>query len=229
MKKILVVEDQETAVRPLKQSLLNCGYDVVVAYRGREALDTISQWQVDLVVLDLHLPDMSGHLVCEALRRQYPTLPIIILSVVGDEQNKVLALQKGADDYVSKPYYMSELLERINVQFLHAERMRSGAERQKFIAGPLEVYFAQRLVRVNGETVDLTYTEYQLLHVLVKNAGMCVMYDIILSEVWGDEDNSERQYIHVYVNRLRKKIEERAGRRYIYNVAKVGYRFQVNE
>ncbi len=229
MKKILVVEDHETAVRPLKQSLLNCGYEVLIAHRGKEALAKMKQWQVDLVVLDLQLPDISGHLVCEALREDYPELPIIILSVSGDEHNKVLALQKGADDYVSKPYYMSELLERIHVQFLHVERMQSGTERKEFTAGPLKMHFPQRLVKVNRERVDLTYTEYRLLCVLVKNADMCVTYDIIQTDVWGDEDKSERKYIHVYINRLRKKIEERAGRRYIYNVAKVGYRFQVNE
>lgn len=229
MKRILVVEDHETSVRPLRERLKSIGYEVVVAHRGKEALDKIAQWHIDLVVLDLQLPDISGHLVCEALREDYPALPIIILSVSGDEHNKVLALQKGADDYVSKPYYMSELLERINVQFLHAERMRSGAERKEFKAGPLEMQFPQRLVKVNGEKVDLTYTEYKLLYVLVKNADMCVTYDIIQTDVWGDEDNSERKYIHVYINRLRKKIEDRAGRRYIYNVAKVGYRFQVNE
>lgn len=229
MKRILVVEDHETSVRPLRESLQSIGYEVLVAHRGKEALDTIAQRQIDLVVLDLQLPDISGHLVCEALREDYPTLPIIILSVSGDEHNKVLALQKGADDYVSKPYYMSELLERIHVQFLHAERMRSGTERKEFTAGPLEMHFAKRLVKVKGQKVELTYTEYKLLYVLVKNADMCVTYDFIQADVWGDEEKSERQYIHVYVNRLRKKIEERAGRRYIYNVAKVGYRFQVNE
>jgi two-component system, OmpR family, KDP operon response regulator KdpE len=229
MKKILVVEDRETTVHSLKQSLRSEGYEVFVARRGREALDSMASQHIDLVLLDLILPDMNGHEVCKAIRMDYPTLPIIILSVKGDERDKVLALKLGADDYVAKPYYTGELLERIKVQFRHIKRMKVGPGARSFSAGPLEVDFEQRLVKVSGQKIDLTYTEFELLHVLATHAGKYVTYDFILSSVWDDGDYSERKNIHVYINRLRKRIEEPAGRRYIFNEPKVGYRFQVDE
>jgi len=225
MKKILVVEDQDTAVHLLKQSLERHYYEVYVAHNGREALDMIDQ-HMDLVLLDLGLPDISGLHVCQKFREAYPFLPIIIISVKSDEPEKVRALHLCADDYVSKPYYMEEVLARINVQFLHANRMRAGAESQNFIAGPLDVNFVQRRVMVHGQEIELTFTEYELLYILVTNRGRIVTYDFILSKVWGDDDASERKNIHVYINRLRKKIEIPAKRRFIYNEAKVGYRFQ---
>jgi two-component system, OmpR family, KDP operon response regulator KdpE len=228
MKKILVVEDRDTTVHQLKQSLESNGYEVYIARRGKEALDVIAQHRVDLVLLDLVLPDISGLYICKELRADYPALPIIILSVKSDEREKVRALNLCADDYVSKPYYTDELLARINVQFLHTNRMRSGTERRKFTAGPLEVNFAQRRVKVDGQEIDLTFTEFELLKTLVTNSGKIVTYDFILSKVWDDEDNSERKNIHVYINRLRKKIETPAQCRFIYNEAKVGYRFQAD-
>lgn len=228
MKKILVVEDRDTTVRALKQTLRSQGYEVYIARRGRDALDSMVRQRVDLVLLDLLLPDMSGLDVCKAIRADYPMLPIIILSVKGDERNKVLALQLGADDYVAKPYHTGELLERIKVQFKHARRVKGGPGAAIFRAEPLEVDFEQRLVRVGGQQIDLTYTEFELLSILVMHAGKYVTYDFILSNVWGDEDYSERKHIHVFVNHLRKKIEDPAGRRYIFNEPKVGYRFQVD-
>ena len=228
MKKILVVEDRDTTVRSLRQALRSQGYEVLIARRGQDALDSMMRQRVDLVVLDLVLPDMSGHDVCKAIRMDNPTVPIIILSVKGNERDKVLALQLGADDYIAKPYYTGELLERIKVQFKHARRMKGGHGAPVFTAGPLEVDFEQRLVKVNGEQIDLTYTEFELLNILVMNAGKYITYDFILSNVWGDEDNFERRHIHVFINHLRKKIEDPAGRRYIFNEPKVGYRFKVD-
>jgi DNA-binding response OmpR family regulator len=228
MKKILVVEDHDTTVRSLKQTLRSQGYEVYIARRGRDALDVLMHQRVDLVLLDLMLPDISGHEVCRAMRADYPMLPIIILSVKGEERDKVLALQLGADDYVAKPFYTGELLERIKVQFKHARRSKGGPAVPVFRAGPLEVEFEQRLVKVNGQVIDLTYTEFELLSILVMHAGKYVTYDFILSNVWGDEDASERKNIHVFINHLRKKIEDPTGRRYIFNEPKVGYRFQVD-
>ena len=229
MKKILVVEDHDTTVHQLRQSLKSNGYEVYVARSGREALDMIDLQRVDLVLLDLGLPDISGLQVCTELRKEHQDLPIIILSVKSDERDKVRALNLCADDYVSKPYYTDELLARINVQFLHAERMRAGREPRKFVAGPLEINLVQLRGRVSGQEIELTYKEFELLHVLVKHMGKIVTYDFILTEVWGDEDYSERKNIHVFINHLRKKIEDPAGHRYIYNEPKVGYRFQIDE
>ena len=229
MKKILVVEDRDTTVRSLRQALRSQGYEVYIARTGRDALDSMMRQHVDLVVLYLVLPDMSGHDVCKAIRADYPTLPIIILSVKGDEHDKVLALQLGADDYVAKPYYTGELLERIKVQFKHVRHMKGRAGAPVFAAGPLEVDVEQRLVKVNEQQIDLTYTEFELLSVLIMHAGKYVTYDFILSNVWGDEDYFERTHIHVFINHLRKKIEAPAHRRYIYNEPKVGYRFKVDD
>ena len=226
MRRILVVEDRDTAVHQLKQSLEGKGYLVSIARRGKEALDIVAQQRIDLVLLDLGLPDISGLYICKELRADNPSLPIIILSVKSDESDKVRALQLCADDYVSKPYYTDELLARIDVQFHHAERMRSGTQRRTYTAGPLEVNFVQRRVRVNGEEIELTFTEFELLKTLIDHNGKIVTYDFILSKVWDDDDNSERKNIHVYINRLRKKIEVPAQCRFIYNEAKVGYRFQ---
>lgn len=229
MKKILVVEDHDTMVYQIKQSLQGHGYEVYVARSGKDALILMTQQHIDLVLLDLGLPDMSGLRVCQELRKDHPGLPIIILSVKSDEHEKVQALNLCADDYVSKPYYTDELLARIQVQFLHAERMRSGTEQRTFVAGPLEVFFAQRRVKVHEQEIELTGTEFDLLQTLIMNIGRIVPYDIILSNVWNDKDDADRKNIHVYVNRLRKKIETPAGRRYIFNTPKVGYRFQTAE
>ena len=229
MKKILVVEDRDTTMRQLKQNLERERYEVYTAQQGREALDIIAHHHVDLVLLDLKLPDMSGLCVCNEFRNAYPALPIIIVSVKTGEREKVSALEQCADDYVAKPFYMSELLQRIKNQFRLAARMRAGTERRNFKAGPLVVNFAVRQVKVNEEDINLTYTEYELLYVLVTNAGRTVTYDIIYSQVWEDEDISERKNIHVYINRLRKKIEIPAGRHFIHNEPKIGYRFQWNE
>ena len=226
MRRILVVEDRDTAVHQLKQSLEGKGYLVSIARRGKEALDIVAQQRIDLVLLDLGLPDISGLYICKELRADNPSLPIIILSVKSDESDKVRALQLCADDYVSKPYYTDELLARIEVQFNHADRMRSGTEKRIYSTGPLEVNIVQRRVRVNGQDIELTYTESELLKILIINSGKIVTYDIILSKVWDDDDYSERKNIHVFINHLRKKIETPAQCRCIYNEAKVGYRFQ---
>src|SRR5947209_2943543 len=229
MRKILVVDDKASIVLFLKRSLEQNNYEVYTANRGKEALEVIAQHEVDLVLLDLGLPDIGGLQVCKELRARYPSLPIIIVSVKSDERDKVQALNLCADDYVSKPFYMSEVLARIKVQLLHANRIQAGAQKHSLIVGPLNIDFEQRRVKINEQEIDLTYTEYELLYILIKNRGRIVTYDLILDEIWYDDDTSERQNIHIYVNRLRKKIEAPAARRFIYNEAKVGYRFQADD
>jgi DNA-binding response OmpR family regulator len=229
MKNILVVEDQASVVHLLKRYLEQSGYQVYVAYRGKEALEIIAQQHINLVLLDLMLPDTNGLWLCEELREQNPSLPIIIISAVDDTASKVQALHSCADDYIVKPFDMEEVLERINVQFRHAEHIRSGVEKQNFTAGPLSINFEQRRVIVNGQEVSLTYKEYELLRILVINSGKIVTYTFLRSQVWDDEYTSEYQSIHTYINRLRKKIEIPAQCRFLYNEPKVGYRFKVDE
>src|SRR5947209_7624754 len=203
MKKILVVDDKIPMVHLLKRTLEENGYEVYTATRGREALEIVAQHRVDLVLLDLKLPDIGGLQVCKEMRAQHLSLPIIIISVKSEERDKVQALNLCADDYVPKPFYMSEVLARIKVQLLHASRMQAGAEKYSLTVGPLSIDFARRRVEVNGQEIDLTYTEYELLYILVRHRDKFVTYDFILSEVWRDDETSDRQNIHSYINRLR--------------------------
>lgn len=229
MRRILLVEDHDTTVRDLKRNLESNGYTVYVARLGREAPEMIMRHQVDLVLLDLILPDTRGLGLGSELRKQYPDLPIIVVSKITESDEKVRAFQLYADDYVAKPYHMDELLERIEVQFRHAERMHPGSLPRKITVGPLEVNLKQRLVKVNAQPVELANKEFELLELFAQNAGVLLTYDYLLTRVWGDEAESERRYIHVYVNRLRKKIEIPAGCRFIHNEPKIGYRFQLSE
>jgi DNA-binding response OmpR family regulator len=156
-------------------------------------------------------------------------LPIIVVSKIAESDEKVRAFQLYADDYVAKPYHIDELLERIGVQFRHADNMHPGSVPRKMTVGPLEVNLKQRLVKVNTQTIELAKKEFELLELFVLNLGILLTYEIIFSKVWGDADVSERKNIHVYVNRLRKKIETPANCRFIHNEPKIGYRFQLSE
>ncbi len=225
MKKILVVDDKAPTLLQLKRSLERYGYEVYTASRGKEALQVLDQESVDLILLDLKLPDMGGLQVCKEVRVQYSSLPIIIISVVSDVERIVEALNQGADDYVHKPFDMSEVLARIGVQLRHSHPLPAKAEGQNLIVGPLSIDFEQRWVKVNDQKVELTYTEYELLSVLARNRGRIVTYDILISEVWGYDEVAEWQSVHTYINRLRKKIETPANRRFIRNEPKIGYRF----
>ncbi|MDQ2887973.1 MAG: response regulator transcription factor [Chloroflexota bacterium] len=229
MKKILVVEDRPSLVNLLKRDLEHNGYEIYTTYRGKEAPAIAARYHINLVLLDLMLPDVDGLCICEELRKQDPFLPIIILSILSDIGTKVQAFRSGADDYIVKPFMMEEVLERIKVQFLHAEHMRSGVEGRDFTAGPLSINFEQRRVLVDGQEINLTHKEYELLRLLVINNGKLVTYDFLLSQVWDDDCTSEYQSIHTYINRLRKKIETPTQRRFIQNEPRIGYRFKIDD
>ncbi len=229
MKKILVVDDKDSVLLQLKRGLERNGYEVYTASRGNEALEILGQQRVDLVLLDLRLPDIDGLQVCKKVRSLYSSLPIIIISVVHDVASIVQALNQGADDYVPKPFDMSEVLARIKVQLRHSNLQQTRAEVQSFTIGPLDIDFEQRYVKVNGQEIDLTYTEYELFSLLARNRGRIVTYDVLLSEVWGYDEESELQSVHTYINRLRKKIEIPANRRFIRNEPKIGYRFLADD
>ncbi len=231
MRKILLVEDQDPAVRNLKHTLENNGYVVYVAQLGREAREIMANHRVDLVLLDMNLPDIDGQYIGQEIRKNRPDLPIIVVSVIEAGEKKVRAFKVFADDFVSKPYHMDELLERVRVQFRHADNMHPGSVPSIIHAGPLEVDLEQRHITVHAQPVELSKKEFDLLEFLIVNIGKIVTYDAILARVWGDEAESERGNIHVYVNRLRKKIESPAGAgcRFIYNEPKIGYRFQVDK
>ncbi len=226
--RILVVDDEIEIMRALQRILAAHGFEVFAASSGEEALDAIIQHRPDLMVLDLGLPGISGLEVCKLVRAQ-SNLPIIVLSVKDTERDKVLALDLGADDYVSKPFSMNEVLARIRVALRHAAQVGSGTE-PIFTAGPLKVDFAQRLVQVNGKDVKLTPTEYDLLKALIKNSGKIMTRQMLLSQVWGTGYGAESHYLHVYIGQLRRKIEpDPAHPRFILTISGVGYRFNADE
>lgn len=226
--RILVVDDEIEILRALQRSLTAHGFDVLTASTGEEALESIAHFRPDLMLLDLGLPGISGLEVCKKVRSQ-SNLPIIVLSVKDTERDKVLALDLGADDYVSKPFGMNEVLARIRVALRHAAQVESGTE-PIFMAGPLRVDFAQRLVQLNEHEIKLTPTEYDLLKALIKNKGKIMTRHMLLSQVWGTGYGSESHYLHVYIGQLRRKIEpDPTHPRFIQTISGVGYRFHADE
>ncbi|GER91547.1 DNA-binding response regulator [Dictyobacter vulcani] len=222
--RILIVDDEIEILRALQRSLSAHGYEVFTADTGEAALEGVIQHRPDLILLDLGLPGISGLDVCRKVREQ-SNLPIIVLSVKDTERDKVLALDLGADDYVSKPFGMDEVLARVRVALRHTAQIQSGTE-PIFSAGPLKVDFAQRSVHVNDKDVKLTPTEYDLLKALIKNRGKIMTRQMLLTQVWGTGYGTEAHYLHVYVGQLRRKIEpDPTHPRFILTVSGVGYRF----
>ncbi len=226
--RILVVDDEIEILRALQRNLVAHGYEVFTASSGEQALEEIMMHRPDLMLLDLGLPGMSGLDVCRKVRAE-SNLPIIVLSVKDTEHDKVLALDLGADDYISKPFGINEVLARIRVSLRHSAQVPAGTE-PIFVAGPLKVDFVQRGVTVNNVEVKLTPTEYDLLKALIKNAGKIMTRQMLLSQVWGTGYGADSHYLHVYIGQLRRKIEpDPAHPRFILTISGVGYRFSTEE
>jgi two-component system KDP operon response regulator KdpE len=220
MSRVLVVDDEPQILRALEMSLRGAGYDVVTASTGAEALTTAAVQPPDAVILDLVLPDMRGTDVCRELRT-WTRVPVILLSVVGDESEKVAALDAGADDYVTKPFGVDELLARIRA----ALRRTEGESEPVREVGELRVDIPGREVTFGGRPVQLTPHEFTLLSLLVRNEGKLLTHKTILEEVWGHAYAAESHYLHVYVSQLRRKLEPEPARpRYILTEPGVGYR-----
>jgi two-component system KDP operon response regulator KdpE len=219
--RILIIEDEEGVRRALASSLARRGFRIQTAESGRDALNAEPVFRPDLILLDLGLPDVDGFAVIEALRARTGT-PIIILSVRGAEADKVRALDLGADDYLTKPFGIEEMLARVRVALRHASR---AASESVFRTGELEVDLERRLVTAGGQPVHLTRTEYELLAALAAHPGAVLTDRALLRQVWGPEYGSENHYLHVYMARLRKKLEDDPARpRYIHTDVGVGYR-----
>jgi two-component system, OmpR family, KDP operon response regulator KdpE len=226
--RILVVDDEPTIRKTLSTNLARHGYDVDTAETGYEALDHYSRRKHDLILLDLGLPDIDGLEVIQQVRQRAST-PIIVLSVREEEQAKVAALDLGADDYLTKPFGVEELLARIRVALRHAVR-QAAPSGGVLRCGDLEIDLERRKVRVAGEEVRLTPTEYELLKAFVLHPDKVLTDRALLQAVWGPEYGSEAHYLHVYVARLRKKIEADPQRpRYILTEPGVGYRLISDE
>jgi two-component system KDP operon response regulator KdpE len=221
--RILVVEDDPGILRALKTNLTRHGFEVETAETGGQALDSFSCRPPDLILLDLGLPDVDGTVVIQEVRARAST-PIVVLSVRGAEHDKVAALDLGADDYLTKPFGVEELLARVRVALRHAAGVASGTA-AVFKTGDLEVDIERRRVRVGAEEVHLTPTEYDLLKTFASQPDKVLTDRMLLRAVWGPEYGSEAHYLHVYVARLRRKIEKDPQRpRYLVTEPGVGYR-----
>jgi two-component system KDP operon response regulator KdpE len=219
---VLVVDDEPQILRALQTNLRGAGYEVTTAATAKEALATAATRPPEAVILDLVLPDGRGTDVTRELRR-WSSAPILVLSAVGDEREKVAALDAGADDYVTKPFGMDELLAR-----LRAALRRAGPSTEPVLQiGDLVVDLEKRAVTVAGREVSLTPNEFELLRFLAQNEGKLLTHRAILREVWGHAYEVESHYLHVYVSQLRRKIEADPARpRYILTEPGAGYRLR---
>lgn len=224
---ILVVDDEPQILRVMRASLPPRGYEVRTAPGGEEALDEISKQMPDLIVLDLMMPGTSGIDVCRRVR-EFSSVPIIVLSAKGAEGDKVAALDAGADDYITKPFGMEELLARLRAVLRRLPASESESSVLK--VGDLTIEMDERRVTVGDSEVKLTPKEFDVLRYLVKNAGKVVTHRALLQAVWGSESTEQTEYLRVFINQLRRKIEPDSHHpKYIVTEPWVGYRFMPNE
>lgn len=222
---VLVVDDEPQILRVMRASLPIRGYEVLTASSGEDALNQLGKQVPDLVILDLAMPEMSGLEVCRRIR-EFSTVPIIILSAKGSESDKVAALDLGADDYVTKPFGMDELLARARAVL----RRLSSTNDRVFTVGDVTIDIDERRVVVGGKEVRLTPKEFDVLTYLVKHAGKVVTHRALLQTVWGWQSTDQTEYLRVFINQLRRKIEIDASHpQYIITEPWVGYRFVPNE
>jgi len=223
--KILVVDDEPRILRLVRSNLEKNGYQVIIATDGETALSQAEMTELDLVILDIMMPRMDGFEVCRRLR-EFSTVPIIMLTCRGDEVDKVKGLELGADDYLTKPFSVPELLARIRAVLRRTRLPNAVKHEPVFTLGNFSVNFAQRKVTARGQDVRLSPTEYKLLYELVTNAGRVVLHQDLLAKVWGREYRDETEYLRVYVRYLRQKIEdEPSSPKLILTEPGVGYRF----
>jgi two-component system KDP operon response regulator KdpE len=225
--RILVVDDESQITRVLRTSLSTHGYDVRIANDGEAGLITFQEWDPDLVITDLSMPKMTGIELCENIR-DTSQVPIIVLSVKGEDKVKVDALDKGADDYVTKPFSINELLARIR-----ANLRRSNLAKEPESAGPIHIGDFHidpetRIVSVAGKEVHLTPKEFDLLTYMARHPGKVLTHSTLLNAVWGGQSIQQPEYLRVFINQLRKKIEPGETPRYILTEPWVGYRFQAD-
>ena len=224
-KKILVVDDEERMVRFIRLNLEHDGFQVIECYKGMQAVGLLRDKMPDVVLLDVMLPDIDGFEVLQLIR-EVSTVPVIMLTAKGEEEDRVKGLELGADDYVTKPFSPRELVSRVRAVLRRADQSSTSGEEIINVDDHLKIDFGRREIRLDGELVKLRPTEYRLLYHLVKNAGWVMTYDQILAKVWGYEYRDEPHYVRLYVNYLRQKLEkDPANPKYILTERGVGYRF----
>lgn len=221
---VLIVDDELSIIKFLRANLRKNEYHVLTAMDGDQALRTIETEVPDLVILDIMMPVMDGFEVCRRIR-EWSQVPIIMLSARSDENDKVKCLDLGADDYITKPFGAGEMLARVNAVMRRAESAAATPAQPAFSRGDLQISFARRQVTIADREVKLTPTEYSLLQELALNAGKVLTHTHLLNKVWGPEYREEREYLHVFVRRLRTKLETSAAESYIITVPGVGYQF----
>jgi two-component system KDP operon response regulator KdpE len=223
--RVLIVDDEQAIRRFLRVTLTSQAYTVIEADSGQEALSAATAEKPDIIILDLGLPDIDGVEVTRLLR-QWTQTPIIILSVRGSESDKIAALDAGADDYLTKPFGVGELLARLRAALRRTAKTTS---EPVFSSGSLKVDLVRRLVTVSGQEVQLTPNEYELLRVLVTHAGKVLTHRHLLREVWGAEYGEEFHMLHVNISNLRRKIEPDPARpKFIITEPGVGYRLRTD-
>ena len=221
---VLVIDDEPQILRALRTILTAQNYRVSVANRGEEGLSLAAAEQPDVIILDLGLPDIDGITVCAELR-QWTQIPIIVLSVRESERDKVMALDKGADDYLVKPFGIEELLARLRVALRHSSQVKGGGE-SVVQTGDLVIDLARHIVTKGGAEVKLTATEFQLLAYLAAHPGRVLTHQGILNHVWGPEYVDNVEYLRVYMSQLRKKLENNPKEpKFLLSEPGVGYRF----
>ena len=225
--RVLIVDDEPETLKYVGANLKARGYDVVTASDGTEALKRAEEDVFDLVLLDITMPGPDGFAVCQAMRKT-SSVPIIVLSARGQEKDKVKALDLGADDYITKPFGIDELLARIR-SALRRSQQDTGPN-EPFVIGELAINFGERRVTRSGEEIRLTPTEYELLVQLARSAGKVLSHTALLQRVWGPEYGEESDYLWAYVRRLRRKIEVDPDHpRYLLTEPGVGYRFSARD
>ena len=225
---VLVVEDDRPMARILSAGLQARNYRVTVARTGQDALDDAAAEDPDVIVLDLRLPDIDGVEVCRRIRN-WSTAPIIVVSADGAEERKIQALDEGADDYVTKPFSMPELLARIRVALRHRQALGRVPDDGVYEVGDLVIDTARRRVRVRGKLVQLTPKEFDFLAVLARFQGKVVTHRALLSQVWGPEAVERNEYLRTYANQLRNKLGEDPDQPRLLTEPGVGYRLVASD
>jgi DNA-binding response OmpR family regulator len=227
--RILVVDDEPRYIWAVRVNLESRGYEVLVAENGRQALEIAAREDLDLILLDLRMPEMDGLEACRHIR-QFSTVPIIILTAMADEADKVVGLDAGADDYLTKPFSVEELLARVRAALRRVEYGGGLVSQPALKAGELTVDFAQKRVLISGHEIHLTPTEYRLLCTLAKQPGRVLVPDYLLEKVWGSGYEGENRLLRQAVHRLRHKLEPDPSQpQYIQTRAGIGYLFAVPE
>jgi DNA-binding response OmpR family regulator len=225
--RILLVDDEQSVQTLLTYPLRKDGYDVITASTGKEALDRFREGQFDLVVLDVMLPEVDGFDVCRQLRAG-SSVPIIMLTAKDEELDKVLGLELGADDYITKPFSMREFRSRVKAVLRRAELSRNGdVAEEPLVHDELRVDFAKRSVELRGDPIRLTYVEFEILSVLARSPGRVFSRSMLLERLWGDSSYRDPRTIDVHIRHLREKLErDPAAPELIFTVRGVGYHFR---